>query len=206
MPENLATRSYSTLDEILEAIRIAAREQPDSMLFVGIDGAGGSGKSTLALRLSEALDESIVVHIDDFADWTDGANWQLSTFAERVLEPLKAGITAKYQRYDWPTDSLGDWFEIAPGKIAIVEGVTAVRADLREYWAVSVFVDCPRDVRLERGVTRDGEEIRSKWTDIWMPGEDAYFDRDRPREHAQFLFDGNSESDESGESDSANPG
>ena len=190
MPDDSTPRSYSNFDEILEAIRTVAKEQPDSMLFVGIDGAGGSGKSTLAERLAESLAESTVVHIDDFADWSDDSNWQLSTFADRVLEPLKAGITAKYQRYDWPTDTFGDWFEIAPGKMAIVEGVTALRPDLREYWAVSVWVDCPREVRLERGVARDGEEMRSKWTDSWMPGEDEYFERDRPREHALFIYDG----------------
>jgi len=53
-----------------------------------------------------------------------------------------------------------------------------------------VWVDCPRELRLERGVARDGEAIRSKWEDIWMPGEDEYFKRDRPRESAMFIYDG----------------
>ncbi len=110
------------------------------------------------------------------------------------MKPLQAGVTSKHQRYDWSTDSLGDWFEVLPSGIAIIEGVTALRPDLRDYWQVSVWVDCPRDVRLERGIERDGEGMRSKWVDSWMPGEDRYFEHDRPREAAEFVFDGSGES------------
>jgi uridine kinase len=184
------SRPYSSFDEILAAVRSAAGQRSDSTLLVGIDGAGGSGKSTLAKNLSEAIENATVIHIDDFADWSDDSNWKLSTFTERVLKPLFAGITSKHQRYDWPTDSLGEWFEIPPTGVAIVEGVTAMRADLRGYWRVTAWVDCPRELRLERGVARDGEAMRSKWVDLWMPGEDEYFERDRPEEHAQFIFDG----------------
>jgi uridine kinase len=181
---------YSTFDVILDAVRAAAIEYAGSTLLVGIDGTGGSGKSTLARNLAVAIGNAIVVHIDDFADWSDDSNWELSTFANRVLEPLIAGITAKHQRYDWRTDTFGEWFELVPNGVVIVEGVTALRPDLRDYWHVSTWVDCPRDLRLERGVARDGEAIRSKWKDLWMPGEDEYFERDRPRENALFIYDG----------------
>lgn len=190
MPGSTSSPQYSKFDVILSAVRAAANEHVGSTTLVGIDGAGGSGKSTLARKLAASLGNATVVHIDDFADWTDDSNWDLSTFAERVLEPLIAGITEKHQRYDWPTDTFGEWFELTPNSVVIVEGVTALRPDLRDYWHVSAWVDCPRGLRLERGVARDGEAIRSKWEDIWMPGEDEYFERDRPREHAQFTYDG----------------
>jgi uridine kinase len=193
MPDSTSSPSYSPFDAILDAVRAAAVEHVDSTLLVGIDGAGGSGKSTLAKNLASEFNKATVVHIDDFADWTDDSNWKLSTFADRVLEPIIAGITAKHQRYDWPTDTFGEWFEIVPNSIVIVEGVTALRPDLRDYWHVPVWVDCPRELRLERGVARDGEAIRSKWEDIWMPGEDEYFKRDRPRESAMFIYDGSGE-------------
>jgi uridine kinase len=190
MSDSTSSPPYSTFDAILDAVRAAASEHVDSTQLIGIDGAGGSGKSTLAKNLAAALSNATVVHIDDFADWSDDSNWELSTFADRVLEPLIAGITSKHQKYDWPTDTFGEWFEIIPNSVVIVEGVTALRPDLREYWHVSVWVDCPHELRLERGVARDGEAIRSKWEDIWMLGEDEYFERDRPRESAQFIYDG----------------
>ena len=182
--------TYSSFDQILSAVQAAKSARPDSPVLVGIDGGGGSGKSTLSRNLAAGLDDCTLIHLDDFADWNDESNWQLSTFAERALNPLMAGLTSKHQRYDWPTDTLGDWFEIPPKGIAIVEGVTALRRDLRDYWQVAVWGDCPRDLRLERGVARDGEAIRAKWVEEWMPGEDEYFQNEQPREHAGFLFDG----------------
>lgn len=181
--------TYSSLEEISDSIKISAAGA-ETTLLIGIDGAGGAGKSTLATRLADALSTSTVVHIDDFADWSDDSNWTMSTFAERVLQPLIDGLTSKYQRYDWPTDTFGEWFEITPSGIVIVEGVSALRSDLRKFWAVSIWVDCPRELRLARGIARDGESMRSKWEDVWMPGEDAYMERERPREHAQFIYDG----------------
>ncbi|HIF72308.1 MAG TPA: uridine kinase [Dehalococcoidia bacterium] len=182
--------TYSSFEGILDAVRAVALKHPDTTLLVGVDGAAGSGKSKLAKRLAESFDDATVVHIDDFADWNDDSNWVLSTFAERVLAPLVAGITSKHQRYDWPTDSLGEWFEIPATGIAIVEGVTALRSDLRDYWQVGVWVDCPRELRLERGVARDGEGMRSKWEDLWMPGEDEYVRSHEPENAADFIFDG----------------
>jgi uridine kinase len=183
-------RTYSSFKSILTAVQSAVAESSDKVVLIGIDGAGGSGKSTLAKKLASVLDNSTVVHLDDFADWSDDSNFELSTFAERALAPLVAGITSKHQRYDWPTDTLGDWFEIPASGIAIIEGVTALRPDLRDYWQVSVWVDCPRDLRLERGVARDGEAVRSKWVEQWIPGEDKYFERDKPWDSASFVFDG----------------
>jgi cytidylate kinase len=55
---------------------------------------------------------------------------------------------------------------------------------------VRVWVDAPAAVRLERGVARDGEASRSTWTDVWMPNEDAYVERDDPISCAHLVVDG----------------
>ena len=73
MPE--PTTSYSTFDEILEAIRATLPEHVGSTVLIGVDGAGGSGKSTLAINLAAALERATLVHIDDFTDWADDTNW-----------------------------------------------------------------------------------------------------------------------------------
>ena len=187
---SISDQTYSSFETILAAVRREISSHADSTILIGIDGGGGSGKSTLAKNLAATLGDASLIHLDDFADWTDDSNWQLSTFTERALKPLLAGITSKHRRYDWPTETLGDWFEIPAAGVAIIEGVTAMRMDLREYWKISIWVDCPRELRLERGVARDGEAIRAKWVDEWMPGEDQYFRREKPWESTAFLFDG----------------
>ena len=183
-------QTYSSFETILDAVRREISSHADSPILIGIDGGGGSGKSTLAKNLAATLEDASLIHLDDFADWSDDSNWQLSTFIERALKPLFAGITSKHRRYDWPTDTLGELFEIPSAGVAIIEGVTAMRMELREYWRISIWVDCPRELRLERGVERDGEAIRAKWVDEWMPGEDQYFSREKPWESTAFLFDG----------------
>jgi hypothetical protein len=35
-----------------------------------------------------------------------------------------------------------------------------------------------------------GEAMRSKWTDVWIPEEDAYFNRQRPDKKADLVIDG----------------
>ena len=38
----------------------------------------------------------------------------------------------------------------------------------------TIWVDCPCEVRLRRGVERDGERMRAVWVEEWMPAEDLY--------------------------------
>ncbi len=190
---NDGTQKYSSFREIADAITSAAA-RANSTLLIGIDGAGGSGKSTLANGLSNVFDNAVVLHIDDFGVWTDESHLSPASFAEQVIVPLSAGRAAKYQRYDWPTGTFGEWAEIEPAEIVIVEGVTELSPDLSEHWHVSVWVDCPSELRLDRGIARDGESMRSQWEDVWMPGENAYMERDRPWDHAGFIYDGSGRS------------
>ena len=46
------------------------------------------------------------------------------------------------------------------------------------------------DVRLARGVARDGEEARATWEEVWMPMEDRYVERDDPVAAADLIVDG----------------
>jgi len=49
-----------------------------------------------------------------------------------------------------------------------------MRQELGKYWDFAIWVDAPYEIRLRRGVDRDGEQMRSQWTDIWMPEEAEY--------------------------------
>jgi hypothetical protein len=60
-----------------------------------------------------------------------------------------------------------------------------IRAEL----ALAVFVSAPRDLRLARGLARDGEELRPRLL-RWLAAEDAHFAADRTVEAADVLVDG----------------
>ena len=71
----------------------------------------------------------------------------------------------------------------------ILEGVTASREAFRPYLAYSVWVETPREVRLARGLKRDGTGARANWK-AWMEEEDSYINSERPAEHADFVLPG----------------
>lgn len=177
-----------------------------STVLIGIDGCGGSGKSTLARALVAASPSEVtMVQMDDFykpsAERPSGLNKQIGgnfdweRVRDSVLIPLSKGEVARYQRYDWPSDSLAEWHEILPGKIVVVEGVYSTRNEIRDFYSFRTFVECPQEVRLERGLARDGESARDKWVKEWMPAEDRYIQSHQPWKAAQLRIDGGNSSD-----------
>lgn len=154
-------------------------------VLVAIDGCGGSGKTALAQWLAKQLG-GITVCSDDFAH-PRILGWQWQRFDEQVLTPLLRDERARYQRYDWDQDRLAEWHEITPGGVVIAEGVSMTRKELGVPWDVTVWVECPNDLRLARGVERDGESMRDKWVSVWMPEEARYVEEQRPHERADYM-------------------
>ncbi len=159
-----------------------------STIIVGLDGGGGAGKSTLAARLAEQIPGSHIVQTDDFASWDNPTDWW-PRLIEQVLEPLSRGETARYQRYDWVERRLSEWVEFE-AKIVILEGVTALRREFRPFLAYGIWVDCPAELRLSRGLERDGQSMAAQW-ETWMAAEFQYAADHRPREFANLVIAGN---------------
>ncbi len=160
-------------------------------ILVAIDGPGGAGKSTFAARLSTALGDAPIVHTDDFASADNPIDWWPRTLHE-VIEPLASGRVATYQRYDWPTESLADWITVEPGGVVIIEGVSASRREWSSCLSYSIFIETPAEVRLQRGLLRDGDERLDDWQE-WMAAEDAHFARDLAVDRADMVLDGTSQ-------------
>jgi uridine kinase len=152
---------------------IAAVGSEGGLVLVGIGGRGAAGKTTLA-RLIEGAQ---TVSTDEF--W-DGEGFDIPRLAREVVAPLSEGRPARYSSYDWAARRLRGSRTVEPTGVVIVEGVCALHRTLRDAYSVRIWVDAPADVRLARGVARDGEESRSTWVDVWMPSEDRYVERDDP--------------------------
>ncbi len=172
----------------LEAVTTALRGSRGTR-WIGVDGLGGSGKTTLAARIERALPGAVVVHIDDFAR-PDVQGWERDRFVEQVLRPLLAGRPARYQRWDWPTDTGAEWHEIAAGVPVVVEGVSSTDVRLGVPWDFTIWVEAPYEVRLARAIERDGEAMLDRWLTDWMPSEDAYEAEQRPQDRVDLIVDG----------------
>jgi len=196
----MATIYYKTVfPEILNRVRQLSNLK--QLVLIGIDGCGGSGKSTFAAELSISLGLVPVIHVDDFykpsqerSRFTSSkpVGWQFDwqRLEREVLSPLKAGGDANYQRYDWKTDRLAEWRNIRALSPIILEGIYVLRPELSMYYDLRLWIECPRDIRLKRGLERDGEHARSQWEDDWMKEEDRYIVSYNPHLQAHKIIQG----------------
>lgn len=168
------------------------RSKPAQRLILGIDGFGGSGKSTLADRIGDEVLLTEVVNYDDLflpepmrPDFlasrlgiADAYDW--SALLNCVLVPFQQRTPCEYPTLDWETQER-ESTRISPHtRILIVEGVSCLRPELRGFFDYKVWVEAPHNIRLDRGIARDGEQMRSEWVDHWMPAELVYYEACRP--------------------------
>ncbi len=155
--------------------------------LVGIGGPGGSGKSTLAAGLARLRADVQIVATDSF--W-NGSQFDLPRLRTEVVDALLAGDRASYDEWDWAAKRANGTRRIEPTGVIVIEGVCALHEMFRHDLNVRVWIHTPENVRLARGVARDGEAMRATWTDVWMPSEDAYIARDNPVACAHLRLNG----------------
>ena len=178
------------LDDIVADVM--TKRRVDGARIVGVDGPSGSGKSTLARRLLARTPGARIVQIDDFVSWPDFAGWW-PRFEAQVLQPVIAGRDARYQVRDWVNDecgtSLAGWKTLPWSPVVVLEGVTCTRRAAAPHLAYSIWVDSPEQLRLDRGIARDGEDHRDLWL-TWMREEREFFAADGTAQRADLCIDG----------------
>lgn len=181
-----------TLTTVLEDIR--SRRAADAVCLVGVDGGGGSGKSTLARRLAELADAPLL-EVDDFIAWGDITSWW-DRFVSEALAPLRESRDARFQVRDWEHDEFGSglngWKTVHAAPLVIVEGISCTRAAVAAWFAYRIWVDTPEEVRLQRGLERDGQTHKDLWLD-WLAMERQFFARDDTRSRADLVVCGSAD-------------
>jgi hypothetical protein len=184
------TVSVLLLDDVLAEV-MRRDTAGGGLRLVGVDGPSGSGKSTLASRLV-ARSGAPLIQIDDFVSWSDFAGWW-PRFERQVLSPLLSGSGAHYQVRDWVNDefgtSLAGWKTVPWAPLVILEGVTCTRLAVTDRLAYRIWLETPEQVRLERGLGRDGESHRGLWLD-WMKAEQQFFADDGTPGRADLRVNG----------------
>ncbi|MBA2773543.1 MAG: AAA family ATPase [Nocardioidaceae bacterium] len=156
--------------------------------LVAVDGPAGSGKTTLAASLdsegrARGLDIA-VVHLDDmYAGWETDFDELASRVLGQLLMPLLQGETARWQRYDWEAEAFNGWEPVSPPDVLVLDGCGSGSLTLASFTSLLVWVEAPPEVRIERGVARDGEQVLPHWL-AWMEHEQAHFAANRTRQRA----------------------
>ncbi len=160
--------------------------------WLAIDGLGASGKSTLADRVLAAAPQPPIgrglalVHLDDFTR-PGTVGWERDRFREQVVDPLRAGTTARYQRWHWTSDEPGDWVEIPAASAVLVEGIGATEPPEGVAWDRLVWLAAAPSVRTRRAEQRDPGRFGC-WSSTWRPIEDEWFVRAQPWRIADLVW------------------
>ncbi|MFJ4871856.1 uridine kinase [Streptomyces sp. NPDC088757] len=175
------------MDDLDRAARALLRLPPSCgpVRLVAVDGHAGSGKSTLAARLSAALGDAPVLHLDDLATHEEPFAWT-GRLREQVLEPLARGAAGSYRPYDWWLRRFGEPRALPPAPVVLVEGVGAGRRAVRPFLARLLWMERGAQESWERGRRRDGPEQAAFW-DGWTVAETRHFSEDPSRPFADTL-------------------
>jgi uridine kinase len=168
--------------------------------LVCVDGPAGSGKTTLADALAECFDklnrrslrpsgrQSRVLHMDDMYPGWSGLP-RIDEQLDGLLTPLGEGRAGSDRRYDWLAGEYAETVTVEPVPLLVLEGVGSGTSRFDPLQTVLVWVEAPYDVRLRRGIERDGDVFAPYW-EQWAADERDLFARERTRERADLVVDG----------------
>jgi uridine kinase len=165
--------------------------------LVAITGGSGAGKTWLADWLQHALAPDVAcLSLDDFYhdrsslppeararfnfDHPEAIDWPLF---QAVLDHCRQGNGVQIPSYDFTTHSrqpVGRIF--VPASLVLVEGLWLLwQRKFCDWFDMTVFLDCPADLRLERRLVRDvaergrsADSVRAQFWDTVAPMHDAF--------------------------------
>ena len=181
----------STAGDIADAL-LSRAGRLDGTRLLCIDGPAGSGKTTLAGRVqSELCSRGLGVetlHMDDLYEGWSGLDTSLEQrLLDQVLHPLAWSAPGCWQRYDWYAGRFGEWSELLGGDVLVIEGCGSGATAYSDYRSLLVWLEAPQELRLRRGVDRDGPEVLPHWL-AWMDLERAYFAVNSTKESADIVL------------------
>lgn len=153
--------------------------------LICVDGPAGSGKTTLAAAVADLEPSASVVHCDELLRGWGGLPG-LADSVESLLRPLADGGTGHWRRWDWHADGWAETHAVRPGGLLVLEGVGSWSPAIADLVGFLVWVEADTDLRLARGIERDGEAMRPH-CERWRVEEDALFAAHGTRARADLV-------------------
>jgi len=161
--------------------------------LICVDGPAGSGKTTLGeaiARLARRRVTSVrLLHMDDMYEGWAGLGDVATRIRDGIIDPLLDGRTGSYRRWDWFAHRWAEEHHVDPVPLLVIEGVGSGSLELADAITTLVWVEAPADLRLARGVERDGESMRADWL-TWRESETKLFTAHRTADRADIFVDG----------------
>jgi len=176
----------------------------EDMRLIAVVGGSGSGKSWVAAKLVSSFgDEAAHLCLDHFyrdlahlagperdrVNFDDPAaiDWDV---VRTVIESLERGEVARVPIYDFAEHvRTSETSDIERRPFIVIEGLWLLQQEwLREKFSLSVFVDCPEEVRLRRRIERDvvtrgrtEESVKKQFTEHVQPMHVRFVEPQRER-------------------------
>jgi uridine kinase len=211
-PVNYREDSTSLMQAIAGFIR---QHAPERMLRVGIDGVDGVGKTTLADLLARAIEAGgrpvIRASVDGFHNpreiryrrgksspegfYRDSYNY--ADLRRVLLDPLSPGGSGVHcpAIFNHRTNSVLplNWSVAEPGSILMFDGIFLHRAELKDVWDLSIFLDAPFDVTIPRGASRGPDygspDVQDPSNRRYIEGQQMYLRDNEPQALADIVID-----------------
>jgi uridine kinase len=213
-PDRGAALTRTAAVEQLAAVIAALR--PLHPARVAIDGVDGAGKTTLADELVQPLRragrEVIRASIDGFhnprevryargPDSPEGYfldSFDYGAVRRELLDPLGPVGDGRFRTavFDYRTDRTVESPRQSASREAVLlfDGVFLSRPELEGSWDITVWLDVPFDVTIERAIARDSRRgtdaasTRAKYEHRYVPGQRLYLAQCHPLERADIVL------------------
>jgi uridine kinase len=153
------------------------------MFIIGITGGTGSGKTTIVNEVINLFYASEICLLSSDSYYKNNASLDFNQrdklnydipeaidfdLLNKHIDLLKQEININVPNYCFTTHlRLEKTTVVEPKKILIIEGILILtNKTLRDSINYSVFLDCPRDVRLQRRLDRDIKERGRNYNDV----------------------------------------
>jgi len=162
-------------------------ESKKDSIIIAIDGKCASGKTTLAYYL-QSIYECNLFHIDDFflrdEQKTEerineiGGNIDYERFKAEVIDKLLKKQKVEYKKYSCKEKNMEEPSKImGHNRVNIIEGSYSLHPYFGDVYDLKVFMDVDNISQRNNIRKRDGEEKFIRFTNEWIPKENAYFDK-----------------------------
>jgi len=195
-PTTMGTLTFGELANKITNLPFKYRQR-----LIAIDGGGGAGKTTFANRLQKEIPGSCIVRVDDFylppqlrtpvlSMDVINPNFDWDRIRKLVIDAVKDDKDISYQLYDFKNGTLtGEVIRVPRDATIILEGVWSMQEAVIDFYDYRIWLEAPANLRLERGVSRDGEELRQVWVDEWIPIDESYKKIQAPYLRADIIVD-----------------
>ncbi|MFT4142979.1 MAG: hypothetical protein QM644_00880 [Mobilitalea sp.] len=183
---NMKAACAKRFEPVLLEVEKLLRSDKDN-LIIAIEGKCASGKTTLAYYLQSIYDCNLF-HMDDFflreEQKTEervneiGGNVDYERFKAEVIDKVLRKQEVEYRKYNCKDQSIDKSADIIKHKrLNIVEGSYSQHPYFGEVYDLKIFMDIDDETQIDNIRKRNGEERLKQFISVWIPKENAYFNK-----------------------------